>query len=127
MERMALGLRRRLPALAVAVFCSLGALAAHAADAGVAGVWKGTMDTQLGPVATAITIEAAAPLAGNDKIAEYEGRNENGKLDGDKSSFEIRIAPGTITYAGTVSRDEMNLNVGGTTGNKMTLVAKRQK
>jgi hypothetical protein len=78
-------------------------------------------------VATAITIEAAAPLAGNVKIAEYEGRIENGKLDGDKISFEIRIAPGTITYAGTVSGDEMNLNVVGTTGNKMTLVAKRQK
>jgi hypothetical protein len=78
-------------------------------------------------VATTVTIEGAAPLVGKVKIAEYEGKIEKGKLDGDKISFEINIAPGTITYEGTVSGDEMNLNVTGTTGNKMTLLAKRQK
>ena len=64
-----------------------GALAvAQVAALDAKGVWKGTMDTQMGAV-----------------------------------------EPGTITYEGVLSGDEMRLNVTGTTGNKMTLVARRQK
>ena len=123
---MAFELRRPLAVLALALLCGLAALA-RAANADVAGVWKGTMDTQMGPVATTITIETAAPLAGRVTVAEYEGKIENGRLDTDKISFEINIERGKITYEGTVSGDEMNLNVVGTTGNKMTLLARRQK
>jgi hypothetical protein len=108
---MALELRHRLAALTVAVVCGLGAAPAHSAGADVTGIWKGTMETQMGAVATTITIEAAAPLAGTVKVAEYEGKVENGKLDGDKISFKINVAPGRITCEGTVSGDEMNLNV----------------
>ena len=42
-------------------------------------------------------------------------------------SFEVTIEPGTIAYAGTVKGDEMTLEVTGTRGDKMSLVAKRQK
>jgi hypothetical protein len=36
---------------------------AHAAAADLAGVWKGTMETQIGPAETTITIEAGSALA----------------------------------------------------------------
>ena len=39
----------------------------------------------------------------------------------------MSIEPGTIAYAGTVKGDEMTLEVTGTRGDKMSLVAKRQK
>ncbi len=97
------------------------------AAAAVAGTWKGSMETQVGPVEATITIQAGAELAGTVKLAEFEGKIEKAKLEGDKISFEINIQHGTISFAGTVSGDEMKLNVTGTTGNKMTLIAKRQK
>ena len=100
---------------------------AHAAAADLAGVWKGTMETQIGPTETTITIEPGAALAGKVQVGTYEGRIEKGKVEGDTISFEVSIEPGTIAYAGTVKGDEMTLAVTGTRGDKMSLVAKRQK
>jgi hypothetical protein len=60
-------------------------------------------------------------------IAEMEGKIENGKLDGDKISFEVNIGPGKLAFEGTVAGDEMKLTVTGTSGNKYPLVCKRQK
>ena len=100
---------------------------AHAAAADLAGVWKGTMETQIGPAETTITIEPGAALAGKVQVMNYEGRIEKGTVDGEKISFEVTIEPGTIAYAGTVKGDEMTLEVTGTRGDKMSLVAKRQK
>jgi hypothetical protein len=91
------------------------------------GVWRGTMDTQMGAVETTITIDSVSPLAGTVHLADYTARMEKGVLDGRKIAFAITIEPGTITYEGAVGADEMRLNVTGTTGNKMTLVARRQK
>ena len=70
--------------------------------------------------------ETGPALAGSVKVAEYEGKMEKGKLDGDKISFEVTIERGTISYEGTVAGDEMKLDVTGTTGNQMTLVARQQ-
>ena len=72
---------------------------AHAAAADLAGVWKGTMETQIGPTETTITIEPGAALAGKVQVATYEGRIEKGKVEGEKISFEVSIEPGTIAYA----------------------------
>jgi hypothetical protein len=112
--------------------CMLAAIAAMMTltltDDDVAGIWKGTMETQMGPTETTITIQDGAALTGDVKFDNgYEGRIEKAKLEGDKISFEINIQHGTVSFAGTVSGDEMKLNVTGTTGNKMTLIAKRQK
>jgi hypothetical protein len=105
-----------------------GALAgAQVAAPDVKGVWKGTMDSQMGAVETTITIDSVSPLAGTVRLADYTARIEKGLLDGQRIAFAITIEPGTITYEGTVAGDEMRLNVTGTTGNKMTLVARRQK
>jgi len=60
------------------------------------------------------------------KVGDYQGKLEQASLDGDKIAFQVTIEPGTLTYEGTISGDEMKLTVTGTTGNKMALVAKRQ-
>ncbi len=115
--------------LAATLFALVTTIApvAHAAAADLAGVWKGTMETQIGPAETTITIEPGAALAGKVQVMNYEGRIEKGSVDGEKVSFEVTIEPGTIAYAGTVKGDEMTLEVTGTRGDKMSLVAKRQK
>ncbi len=103
---MMLALRCSAVALVLALCCG-AATAAPAAATDVAGVWKGTMDTQKGPVETTITIDPGTALAGKVHLAEYEGKIEKGRLEGDKISFEITIERGMITYEGTVSGDEM--------------------
>ena len=123
---MAIRIRSAMWGLAVLAFISVSA-PAQAKSADVAGTWKGTMETQIGPVENTITIEPGAALEGQVKVGEYEGRIAKGKREGDKISFEITIERGTLLYDGTVGADEMKLTVTGTTGNKMALVAKRQK
>jgi hypothetical protein len=119
-------LRHVVLGLAVVLCCSASALAQET-TADVAGTWKGTMETQMGPVENIITIQAGAPFTGDVKAGEFEGKIEKAKLDGNRISFQITIQYGTVAYEGTVSGDEMKLDVTGTTGNKMILVAKRQK
>lgn len=50
-------------ARAVVLWAGVAALA-RAADVNVVGVWKGSMETQMGTVETIITIDAPSPLAG---------------------------------------------------------------
>jgi major membrane immunogen (membrane-anchored lipoprotein) len=95
--------------------------------AGVAGTWKGSMDTQMGMVETVITLQTGSALTGKVKAGDYEAQIENAKAEGDKVHFEINIDPGKVTYDGTVAGDEMKLKVTGTQGNEYSLVCKRQK
>jgi hypothetical protein len=118
-------MRRQLVTASLFVLVGLASAGARGAD--LAGVWKGTMETQMGPVENTITIEPGPALAGKVHLATYEGRIEKGTLEGEAISFEITIEPGTIAYAGTVKGDEMTLEVTGTRGDKMALVVKRQK
>jgi hypothetical protein len=80
----------------------------------------------MGQTEVAITFQQTAGLAGKAKLGEYEGTIEKATLEGGKIAFQVNIAPGTLTFAGTVSDDEMKLNVTGTQGDKYTLVCKRQ-
>ena len=59
MEHMAFG--NRLRVVTLAVFCSVFAAGVQAADVNVVGVWKGTMDSQMGAVDDAITIDRPRP------------------------------------------------------------------
>ena len=98
---MTLMLRTFRIGLTAALFALVTTIApvAHAAAADLAGVWKGTMETQIGPAETTITIEPGAALAGKVQVMNYEGRIEKGSVDGEKVSFEVTIEPGTIaTY-----------------------------
>jgi hypothetical protein len=96
----------------------------------IAGTWKGTAETPMGPMENTITIQAGAPFTGNVKVGgdfPFEAQIEKAKLEDNKISFEINMQYGRISYDGTVSGDEMQLNVIGIAGAKMTLIAKRQK
>jgi hypothetical protein len=108
------------------LLCWVSAGSARAADATTVGTWKGPMDTQIGTVDVALVIEGEAPLAGRATMDRYEGKIA-GKRDGDKLSFTVTLDHGVVKFEGTVSGDEMKLNVTGTQGDAMNLVAKRQK
>jgi hypothetical protein len=123
---MAFELRYPVTAFALVLWCSLAALA-QAPQVNVTGIWKGSFDTQMGAMETTLTVKAGPGVAGTVTIAEMEGKIENGKLDGDKISFEVNIGPGKLAFEGTVAGDEMKLTVTGTSGNKYPLVCKRQK
>jgi hypothetical protein len=110
--------------LLITVIAMMATFSLTAAD--LAGTWKGSMNTQMGEAAVVITIKTGAPLAGTVQAGEYEAPIENAKTSGDKLSFEMRIGPGTITYDGTVSGDQMKFDVTGTQGDKYTLTCTRQ-
>ena len=102
------------------------ALVAFAAD--VAGTWKGTLETPMGPIENTIVLEAkGASLTGSVKTDFFEAKVENGKLDGDRVSFEINVEFGKLVYEGTLAGDDLKLNVTGPDGSKIPLNAKRQK
>ena len=54
-----------------AVFCSVFASGVPPADVNVVGVWKGTMDSQMGAVDNTHTIDTASPVAGKVTVGEY--------------------------------------------------------
>src|ERR1051326_1936368 len=97
-----------------------------AADFG--GVWKGSMNTQGGAVEMTFALKPGTALAGVVQSGEFgEAPIKNAKVDGDKISFQISIAYGTVAFEGTATGDEMNLVVTGTQGDKYNLTCQRQK
>ena len=118
--------RLRPVAFALVFVCGLSVLA-RAADVALVGTWKGTMESQIGTVDVTLVIETASPLSGKATLGEFGGPIANGTLDNDKVSFDVTIEHGTLKFAGTVAGDEMKVTVTGTQGDKMALVARRQK
>lgn len=84
------------------------------------------MNTQGGETAIIITIRPGAVVGGRIQAGEYEAPIQNARVAGDRISFEMSIGPGTVTYDGTVSGDEMKFDVTGTQGDRYTLICKRQ-
>jgi len=109
------------------VIVTIAILAFSLFGADLAGTWKGSMETQMGQTDIAITFQSGATPTGKVQAGEYEGPIEKVKLAGESISFVANIAPGTLTFEGTVAGDEMKLDVTGTQGNKYKLVCKRQK
>lgn len=97
----------------------------QAAD--LAGVWKGSMDTQIGKTDVSLTFEQGPAVAGTVKMNGYDAPIEKGKLDGDRISFEVNIEHGKVSFEGVVAGDQMRLTVTGTQGDKYSLVCTRQK
>jgi len=93
----------------------------------VAGVWKGSVETQMGTMGITLTFQAGSGVAGDLKSDMVEGKIANGKLDGDKVSFQVESSYGMLGFEGTVAGDEMKLTMTGTSGNKYPLICKRQK
>jgi hypothetical protein len=104
---------------------ALVTLTAAAAD--IAGTWKGSIDTQMGTMEIAITIQEGSGVAGTISTGMMDGKIENGKLEGDHISFEMNSEMGKLTFDGTVAGDEMKLTMVGPSGNKYALNVKRQK
>ena len=123
---MTTSLRLRTLALTLALALTAGA-AARAADVNLIGTWKGDMDTQMGSVQVTIVVDSASPLAGKVTLSQFGGPISEGRIEGEKVSFNVTIEHGTLKFDGTVAGDEMKLNVIGTQGTKMDLLAKRQK
>lgn len=95
--------------------------------AGLSGTWKGSMETQMGQTEIVITLKSGAGVEGKVQAGEYEGPIQDGRVDGQKISFTASIAPGTLQFSGTVSGDEMKLDMTGVQGSKYKLTCKRQK
>lgn len=113
---------RLLPIIAATAMLTFSLFAAD-----LAGTWKGSMETQMGPTSITITFEPGKLLTGKVQAGEYEGSIENAKLAGENLSFASNIGPGTLKFEGTVAGDQMNLDVTGTQGDKYKLICKRQK
>ena len=123
---MTIPFRLRPVLFALVLSCGLSVLA-RAADVALVGTWKGTMESQMGTVDVTLVIETASPLSGKATLGEFGGPIANGTLDNDKVSFDVTIEHGTLKFAGTVAGEEMKVTVTGTQGDKMALVARRQK
>ena len=114
-----------MKSLLIVAITAMATLTLSAAD--LAGAWKGSMETRMGATEVTITIQPGAALAGKVKAGEYEAPMEKAKLDGNRISFEMNLEHGKVAYEGTVTGDEMKLNVTGTQGDKYALLCKRQK
>ena len=112
---------RLLSILAVTTILTVGL---NAAD--LTGVWKGSMETQMGKSDVKITITSSAPLAGRVDFGQFEGTINNAKLDGEKISFDVEIDHGKVAFAGTATSVQMKLNVTGTRGDEYQLTCSRQ-
>jgi hypothetical protein len=111
--------------ISILVLAATMALALNAP--GIAGVWKGSTETQGGAMEATITIESGSGVAGFVAMTMAEGKIQNGKLEGDKITFEIETSYGKVAFAGTVAGDEMKLTMTGPSGNQYPLPCKRQK
>ena len=103
----------------------LAAVAALAGD--VAGTWKGSMETPMGTMELSATLKVdGKTVTGTMNFMGTDQKIQNGKLDGDKISFELPTEMATLTYKGTVSGDEMKLMFS-VMDQEMPLVLKRAK
>ena len=118
--------RLRPVAFALVLVFGLGTVP-RATAVTLVGTWKGTMESQMGTVDVTLVIETASPLSGKATLGEFGGPIANGTLDNDKVSFDVTIEHGTLKFGGTVAGEEMKVTVTGTQGDKMALVARRQK
>jgi hypothetical protein len=114
---------RSILTLALAALMTLTLTAA----ANIAGTWKGAVETQMGTLEMTITFQEGSDVAGTIETNMVNGKIENGKLDGDRISFELATEMGKLSFDGTVAADEMMLTMTGPSGNKYPFAAKRQK
>jgi hypothetical protein len=111
--------------LSVLVVLLLIAVAALAAD--VNGTWKGSMQGPNGASDVTLKLKAeGTTLSGTINAMGTDYKIENGKIDGDKISFETNPDFGKIIHTGTVNGDEMKLTVK-VMDQEMPLVLKRVK
>lgn len=111
--------------LLAAAFAAVLAISLSAA--GLAGVWKGTVETQMGTMGITLTFRDGPGVTGEFASDMAEGKIEKGRLDGNKISFQVDVGHGVLSFEGTVAGDEMKLTLTGTSGNQYQLTCKKQK
>ena len=72
------------------------------------GTWKGTRQTENGPVEVTYTYKAEGKvLTGIWKTAQFgEAKLQNGKIEGKKISYMISISDVTLNYTGEIVSDD---------------------
>lgn len=90
-------------------------LAASAFAADIDGKWKGSIDTPMGPIEVGFSFKAdGTALTGTTTGPDgMEVKITNGKIDGDKITFDVAIdfggMPFTINYSGVVKGADLAL------------------
>jgi hypothetical protein len=101
------------------------ALPVYAGD--LTGIWKGKLETAMGTLASTITLQMTdAKLTGSVKTELYEAKIENIELKGDRISFITDTDFGKLYYEGTVTSEELKLQVTGYDGNPLPLNVRKQ-
>jgi hypothetical protein len=91
------------------------------------GTWKGKLETAMGPIASMLVLKSAdTKLTGSVKTDLYEAKIENVEQSGGKISFVTNTDFGKLYYEGTVSGDEIRLQVTGQDGNPLPLIVRKQ-
>ncbi len=112
----------------IALLSCLLAAAAFAAD--ISGKWTYEQQGRNGAMTVTMTLKAD----GSNLTGSISGRNgdtaiNNGKIDGDKFSFDVTRQMGdnsvTIKYSGTVAGDELKMSVDAGRGQPREVTAKR--
>ncbi len=124
-------MRKLLMLLTLLALCAAMAFAAD-----VTGSWKGSFETPMGTMENTFVLKAD----GSTVTGTIQGgpggelKIDDGKIEGDKISFSATMEFGTIKYSGTVTGDEMKLEMsfggGGGRGEgmpPMQITAKRVK
>jgi hypothetical protein len=90
-------------------------LTASAAD--ISGTWKGTAQTQNGPVNRTFVFKVDGNKLTGETTSDLLGKStiEDGKIDGDNVSFTLTVTfqgnEGKILYKGKVEGDEIKFTV----------------
>lgn len=93
------------------------AVALSAAAADVSGTWKGTAQTQNGPIERTFTFKVDGNKLTGETSSDMFGTSkiEDGKVDGDNISFTITVNfqgnEGKVNYKGKVQGDEIKFSV----------------
>jgi hypothetical protein len=94
----------------------------------ISGVWKGTVETAMGPLENTITLQVDGDkLTGSVKTDFFDTKIEKAAIKGDKVSFIVSMEYGTLTYEGTLAGEELKFTVIGPDGSPGELKTKRQK
>ncbi len=94
---------------------ALFAVTASAAD--ISGTWKGTAETQNGPVVRTFVFKVDGNKLTGDTTSDMFGKSviEDGKIDGDNVSFTITVNyqgnEGKVNYKGKVDGDQIKFTV----------------
>ena len=96
----------------VAAFIAVLAIAATAFAADVNGKWVGSVDTPNGPIELTYEFKAdGETLTGSVTSAMGTIALSNGKIAGEKLTYDVEIESGKITHEATVNADGTEIAV----------------